>query len=188
MKLRNKKTGDVINTYYDSLEQFNEEWEDYEPVEPLIKDEKIRKAVRAWAEASGIDTTEIKASKGSIYTAIIGWKEHRFCGGLSIDFETPLLEELEDGKTYTITELCGEEEGCTPTEPLVEGRSQRAVLRAAARLADTDVATVLRSNAAGGVVIFDFSDKCRVELKDSGINVGDRGFYSLTQLCGEEGK
>lgn len=71
-------------------------------------------------------------------------------------------------------------------EPLVEGRSQRAVLRAAARLADTDVITVLRSNAAGGIVIFDFSDKCRVELKDSGINVRDRGFYSLTQLCGEE--
>lgn len=73
-----------------------------------------------------------------------------------------------------------------PIEPLVERRSQRAVLRAAARLADTDVATVLRSKAAGGIVIFDFSDKCRVELKDSGINVRDRGFYSLTQLCGKE--
>lgn len=115
MRLRNKKTGEIIRfydgislngEYYDSLAGLNEEWEDYEPVEPV--------------------------------------------------------------------------------EPLVEGMSQRAVLRAAARLADTDVITVLRSNAAGGIVIFDFSDKCRVELKDRGINVGDRGFYSLTQLCGEE--
>lgn len=67
MKLRNKKTGeeyepaskDAIDVYfyapvadgvaltkrsYDSISKLNEEWEDYEPKEPLIKDEKIRKA------------------------------------------------------------------------------------------------------------------------------------------------
>jgi hypothetical protein len=91
---------------YDITELCGEE-EDYKPSEPLIKDEKIRKAVRAWAEASSIDTTEIKVSKGIVYTAIIGWKD---CRRLSMDFESYMLEKLEDGKTYTITELCGEEE------------------------------------------------------------------------------
>ena len=55
MKLRNKKTGRIVNfrhiafdepkddreNYrYSSLAEFNEEWEDYKPKEPLIKDEK----------------------------------------------------------------------------------------------------------------------------------------------------
>ena len=66
MKLRNKKTGEIalVNSFlvcdvfsgYKTLSDFLEEWEegeDYEPKEPLIKDEKIRKAVRAWAEACG---------------------------------------------------------------------------------------------------------------------------------------
>lgn len=127
MKLRNKKTGKIgelsgvnrtvvyealdapscgnsILGEYDTLAELNEEWEDYK--EPLIKDEKIRKAVRVWAEASGIDTTEIKVSKGIISTAIIGWKD---CRRLSMDFESSTLEKLEDGKTYTIAELCGDE-------------------------------------------------------------------------------
>ena len=63
MKLRNKKTGDIAVGYvmvgiqnnekypnpieyhtYGSIAELNEEWEDYKPVEPLIEDEKIRKA------------------------------------------------------------------------------------------------------------------------------------------------
>ena len=71
MKLRNKKTGKIINAgdkfelasyaengmsiqerhEYNSLSELCEEWEDYKPSEPLIKDEKIRKAVRFKAEA-----------------------------------------------------------------------------------------------------------------------------------------
>jgi len=52
MKLRNKKTGEVKELYigklnlnfgdcnrvYNSLSELNEEWEDYTPDEPLIKD------------------------------------------------------------------------------------------------------------------------------------------------------
>ena len=66
MKLRNKKTGEIkewqrvgaidygeLNEVYDSAEynslaELNDEWEDIR--EPLIKDEKIRKFLRAWAE------------------------------------------------------------------------------------------------------------------------------------------
>ena len=67
MKLRNKKTGEIfdagsskseraIGIYYEekdgqigtkesfySLAELNEEWEDYKPTEPLIKDEKVKK-------------------------------------------------------------------------------------------------------------------------------------------------
>ena len=35
---------------YETLTELNEDWEDYAPKEPLIKDKKIRKAVRTWAE------------------------------------------------------------------------------------------------------------------------------------------
>jgi hypothetical protein len=47
---------------------------DYVPTEPLIKDEKIRKAVRAWAEVININQDNIKVSIGSHMTSIIGWK------------------------------------------------------------------------------------------------------------------
>lgn len=58
MKLRNKKTGEVwdigkvlTNDYpcWGTLAQLCEDWEDYKPAEPLIKDKKIRNAVRAGA-------------------------------------------------------------------------------------------------------------------------------------------
>lgn len=76
MKLRNKRTGKIVKlekilfkkaqtedllkweTYepnVNSLAELNEEWEDYKPAEPLIEDEKNRKAVRAWAEANGTE-------------------------------------------------------------------------------------------------------------------------------------
>jgi hypothetical protein len=134
MKLRNRQTGKVytlsddlyieytqggkieiraiipggnMSYYYDSLDKLYYEWEDVRP--PLIKDKKIRKAVRAWAEVNGVDTSRLRVSKGSNNTAIVGWVKDRV-GGLSIDFETRQVEELEDGKKYTIEELYGEED------------------------------------------------------------------------------
>jgi len=120
MKLRNKKTGEikelsniglVWNEFgmpcdigkYKSLAELNEDWEDYKPAEPLIKDEKIRKAVRVWAEANDIRQydTDVEFDFG----------EHRLKWiETSIEFnEITGLENLEDGVRYTITELCGEE-------------------------------------------------------------------------------
>lgn len=68
-----------------------------EPAEPLIKDEKIRKAVKAWAEANGIERV---------------WHECASCwlrgNGLKIELENEVVD-LEQ-KNYTIDELCGEEE------------------------------------------------------------------------------
>lgn len=131
MKLRNKKTGEVVESFkrgpidlyfypngheggneldrktYKSLAELNDDWEDYEPKEPLIKDEKVRKAVRAWAEANVINS-------GHYYNTGIKFNatEHRLQWiQTAIEFNDIMgLDNLEDGETYTIAELCGEEE------------------------------------------------------------------------------
>ena len=125
MRLRNKKTGEVVveinkiglvwNKYgmpaeigqYDSLAKLNEEWEDYVPTEPLIKDEKIRKAVRAWADANNINSRHYHENDVKFNSL-----EHELTWiDTSIQFnEFGTLEGLEDGKRYTIAELCGEGE------------------------------------------------------------------------------
>ena len=121
MKLRNKKTGEIIesacigvfkhkssgdcervDTEARSLEKVLEDWEDYKPAEPLIKDEKIRRAVRAWANSFD-DVDEIKASDD--------YKEF-WVDGYLIEFERS-FNDVESEHTYrrtNITELCGEEE------------------------------------------------------------------------------
>ena len=127
MRLRNKKTGEVVESFksgpidlyfylnkyeenevdrktYQSLAELNADWEDYEPKEPLIKDEKIRKAVRAWAEANEI-------SQAQFDRYISGFSasddEHNILSMISFD---GFVFMFVDGKIYTIDELCGEEE------------------------------------------------------------------------------
>ena len=111
MKLRNKKTGEVermwkdniclafgdCNKVYHSLAELNEEWEDYKPAEPLIKDEKIRKAIRAWANEN--DTTRVVyySPKNELVDSY----------GNIISFNL-ILRELKHCAEYTIAELCGE--------------------------------------------------------------------------------
>jgi hypothetical protein len=68
-----------------------------------IKDEKIRKAVRAWAEACGAEQVKYAIACNQYYD-VRGT-------GFSIKFlYKPVEVWMEDGKIYTITELCGEEE------------------------------------------------------------------------------
>lgn len=121
MKLRNKKTGEImdlecitifgrsggaIDEFY-TLAKLNEEWEDYKPAEPLIKDEKIRKAVRAFSEA-------IQEKKHILVIKDCGFGRAEFSNGANYWIRLPLDEEtmdaLENRTCYTITELCGEEE------------------------------------------------------------------------------
>lgn len=119
MKLRNKKTGEIFEWREDmmpfglgfplpkSLAELNENWEDYAPKEPLIKDEKIRKAVRAWAEADDLDNFRIQNQhfnecKIIGYTA--GINKSSFIGF------NATVAHADNKKLYTIEELCGEEE------------------------------------------------------------------------------
>lgn len=111
MKLRNKKTGKIFDWREDlmpfglglphpkSLAEFNEDWEDYKPVEPLIKDEKIRKAVRAWADVNGISDCVCKEE-----IHCITFETER---GMFISFEN--VDSIPPEGNYTIEELCGEE-------------------------------------------------------------------------------
>jgi len=122
-KFVNKKTGAearVIAMYldsdgvmqvdgYDTVEDLMGDYAAYEeynpPKEPLIKDEKIRKAVRAWAEINSIkNVLYAEKSDRSIYVLtdmsdddfsieLVGW-----------------IPTLKDGEVHTIAELCGEEE------------------------------------------------------------------------------
>ena len=133
MKLRSKKTGTIleqaviksyacgagyrlmvcnnpysdIGQHYDTLAELNEDWEDYKPKEPLIKDEKIRKAVRAWAEINDIEQAGYKLDDGISDCESYLFDSHN----TEIEFGLKVkLEELEDDELHTIAELCGEEE------------------------------------------------------------------------------
>lgn len=76
---------------------------DYEPdsksAEPLIKDEKIRKAVRAWAEVHG--ETEFDVNGGCLVTTF---------KGLHSLLEMDVRCSWTRNGIYTMDELCGEEE------------------------------------------------------------------------------
>ena len=113
MKLRNKITSEIkeaearddgIYLYSAETEQWfkydlpllAECWEYYTYQEPLIKDEKIRKAIRAWAEAN--------------YISKVSYENGRFEGAFDdIEFSVNRLG-IEFGK-YTIAELCGRKNG-----------------------------------------------------------------------------
>lgn len=128
MKLRNKKTGEVVEAFeggavdlyfypdkhegednldrktYHSLAELNADWEDYEPKEPLIKDEKIRKAVRAWAEANEVSQAQFDRYISGFSASDA---EHNILSMISFD---GFVFMFVDGNYYTIDELCGEEE------------------------------------------------------------------------------
>lgn len=124
MKLRNKKTGEVFGGYsvsvnwfgnndheYHSLAELNEDWEDYKPVEPLIKDEKIRKAVRAWAEMNDIRFIRMCSRTRKENARIVGQNALGRTFTMEIDNEYEIRVCFKGYKEcYTIAELCGEEE------------------------------------------------------------------------------
>lgn len=133
MKLRNKKTGEEYETLsheaidiyffdeagrvglgrrsYGSIAELNEEWEDYEPKEPLIKDERIRKAVRAWAEMNDIRFIHMCSRTRKENARIVGQNALGRTFTMEIDNEYEIRVCFKDYKEcYTIAELCGEEE------------------------------------------------------------------------------
>lgn len=131
MKLRNKKTGEVIEAIergmidlyfysneheagydfdrktYNSLSELNNEWEDYMPKEPLIKDEKARKAIRAWADANNFSVFRVHNQHFN-YVKIHGVKDRYDPNGSNIEFMGTIAGA--EKRTYEIAELCGEEE------------------------------------------------------------------------------
>ena len=70
--------------------------------EPLIKDKKIRKAVRAWWETVPDVITDKRVLYKNNQDLAVGVYSI-YCGAI-------YPETLEVGKMYTIAELCGEED------------------------------------------------------------------------------
>lgn len=125
MKLRNKKTGeavyvdfqiplcnnnDVLGSYcVTSLKELNKSFEDYESADPLIKDEKIRKVVRAWAKVNRIPTNATTIEYHFV-ESLCGTESEFWDNNLHIMFYGKIAPNAVHGKIYTIDELCGEEE------------------------------------------------------------------------------
>lgn len=98
----------------------------YKHKEPLIKDKKIRKAVRAWLVIQGQPIEKVaitcqKDSDGFFNYRLYGYIEKaRISDGkpvansnlVSINFDFRSLEKIkfDQHRDYTIAELCGEEE------------------------------------------------------------------------------
>lgn len=129
MKLRNKKTGetdeflfevisDRIDLYrrvatsetegiwhYNSLAEFNEEWEDYIPTKPLIEDEAKRSVFKAWAEILGRDLEKADFkydAERNGFDCYLAESIIEFANGEGIN--------CVDREIYTFRALCGEEE------------------------------------------------------------------------------
>ena len=114
MKLRNKKTGEIITLKDEgeiallklvesSLPNGLSLWEEVK--EPLIKDEKIRKAVRAWAEVNSIKEALYSERPDRSLCNLVDMGEDDY----SIDF-VGWIPTLKDSEYHTIDELCGEGE------------------------------------------------------------------------------
>lgn len=127
MKLRNKKTGEIddflfevitdrIDLYrrvgssdtkniwsYNSLAGLNAEWED---CEPLLLDDLNKRIIRLWAHNNKLKTV---ISYG--HDAWIGLRGEDSQGNIwKIELSSMFISELENGKSYSIDDLCGTDE------------------------------------------------------------------------------
>lgn len=123
MKLRNKQTGEIkkmwkdniclsfsdCNKVYYSLAELNEEWEDYELKEPLIKDAGARDVMRLWAKVNRIPTNATTIEYHFV-ESLCGTESEFWDNNLHIMFYGKIAPNAVHGKIYTIDELCGEEE------------------------------------------------------------------------------
>lgn len=112
MNKKNGKTASVLAVYlddgghiqtdsYDRVEDLMADYGAYErqSAEPLIKDEQIRKIIRAWAEKNDSTRIEYVAPENELVDSY----------GNTISFDL-IFKELNHGAEYTIAELCGEDE------------------------------------------------------------------------------
>ena len=91
------------------LKNIDDNWEDVDGTNginiPLIKDEKIRKAVRAWAEAMGLDAVDYEEGEfGIVFYSTDNMDDCKY----RIEF-SQYLNYLKSGYD-SIADLCGEED------------------------------------------------------------------------------
>ena len=104
--LYDRKNNIVLKRYgvrdyeYNSLSELYKEWKDYEPLLPV----GIREGFKQWAKFNNIKKVIYNLSDNDF-----SWfsSAHEKVGALTIDFDKP-IENLEEGKEYTVKELIGE--------------------------------------------------------------------------------
>ena len=113
MKLHNKKTGEIltinniVNDKGEKVFSLDIVPDGYELIGvPLIKDEKLRKALWVWADENRIKKVGFKLDKGNTSCACYFYDESCDICEFGLKFYLP----IDADKIYTITELCGEEE------------------------------------------------------------------------------
>ena len=119
-KLHNKKTGklgyllatkgldryDIVDDDYRLIARYNslveviEDWGDYNPVEPLIEDEKIRKALRAVYDAA--------PHRDNVVYFDGRWTFRGDKFEVMFDDREIKIKGWTEGKAYHIEEFCGE--------------------------------------------------------------------------------
>lgn len=90
--------------FTDAMHMITRAWEEHDaPKEPLIKDKRIRKTVRAWAETNSIEEVIYaeRTDKSLFVLTDMGDDD------TSIEF-VGWVPTLKDGGDYTIAELCGD--------------------------------------------------------------------------------
>lgn len=93
---------DEIKNLQKARKTTGEEWEIYKPAEPLIEDEKIRKALRAVYDAAPYRDNVV------FFDGRWTFRGDKF--GVMFDDREIKIEGWTEGKAYHIEELCGEEE------------------------------------------------------------------------------
>lgn len=176
---------------FDSFKQILEYYEDYIPTEPLIKDKRIRKLIRDWAEINDIKTVVVCESFNSWgfknrNNGVPGDKEYM---GADILFRGEKPEELEFGKKYAVSELCEDVK-----EPLIKDEKIRKAVRACAEvnnlmnnklqitpLKPSDGAYNDSGIISNGSVLMSIT---LIHGIDRGLRDG-RKQYTITELCGD---
>lgn len=98
----------VLNVLgYEDLLEHDENYESVKwcGTKPLIKDEKIRKAVRAWAEVC-----EVESDDAITITDLAPALTRFYASMYEVDIKTKSSLGIDEHKEYTIAELCGEKE------------------------------------------------------------------------------
>lgn len=127
MKLRNKKTGkiiegkcftDIISKLLDNADFFgskylnlnllNEYWEEYEEKEPLIEHDDARKAFFNWASTNQVHRVKCDVIQRN-GVPIARFTSTEYISEPSIEFKL-LDANVKDGCEYAIEELCGKDE------------------------------------------------------------------------------